>query len=554
MRRFGIASMRGFLKDELGQSAVVLLVTISVIMSLAGAAIETAHVYYVYRMLQASTNASALAAAYEMPDIGPSSNPSAGTAYYNLYQYSAQTGEDNATNLMQNVSISANFYCSSATSGTLNVGCQTPPSGEGSCSGSNSACNAVTATQQATIPLWFGGLFGFKTITVSASATAAMRGGTNTPWNIAIIMDTTSSMNDTDSGAQCTGTQIQCALQGLQILLGDLGPCSLGQTCNSTTTTVTPVDSVSLFVFPALVSTTANLQKDYVCQTSNPTSVAYTITNTSPAYPTFTGTPGPMPSSNLTLPSGDTYQVLGFANNYKASDTAGLNQAAPMVIAAGDSGVSGCKGLQAPGGEHTYYAQAIFAAQAALAAQNVPGAKNAIIILTDGNATACGVNANTTYGACSGSDIIATEGTLNGTCTSSRSCTNTNSTTVTYPSALGECGQAVLAAQTVANLGTAVYTIGYGALNKGGNSSSGGCASDKTYSASVTTNGGTWGPGDSPCQALAAMASSATNFYSDDADSCLATSTSNQNLKKLTQIFAAITNNLTIPRLIPNGS
>ena len=116
-----------------------------------------------------------------------------------------------------------------------------------------------------------------------------------------------------------------------------------------------------------------------------------------------------------------------------------------------------------------------------------------------------------------------------------------------YPSALGECGQAVLAAKAAANAGTTVYTIGYGALNSG-------CATDKTYSATVTTNGGSWGPNHSPCQALAAMASAQVNFYSDDGDGCQATAPSNQNLTKLTAIFRAITNNLTNPRLIPAGT
>ena len=36
------------------------------------------------------------------------------------------------------------------------------------------------------------------------------------------------------------------------------------------------------------------------------------------------------------------------------------------MIAAGDSGQSNCTGIQAPGGEGTYYAQVIYAAQAAL--------------------------------------------------------------------------------------------------------------------------------------------------------------------------------------------
>jgi hypothetical protein len=106
----------------------------------------------------------------------------------------------------------------------------------------------------------------------------------------------------------------------------------------------------------------------------------------------------------------------------------------------------------------------------------------------------------------------------------------------------------VLAAQAAANAGTTVYTIGYGA------ETSGGCLSDKTYSTTVGTNGGSWGPGDQPCQALAAMASSAVNLYSDDGQGCEATAPTNQNLTKLTAIFRAIVDNMSSPRLIPNGT
>ena len=100
------------------------------------------------------------------------------------------------------------------------------------------------------------------------------------------------------------------------------------------------MDSVSLFVFPAVTGATA--PDDSKCPTINPTIVAYTF---------------PDPPSNTTLPTADTYQVVGFANNYKTTDSAtSLNQAAGIVIAAGDSGQSKCTGIKAPGGEGTYYA------------------------------------------------------------------------------------------------------------------------------------------------------------------------------------------------------
>ena len=526
MKRFNCSFMRRFLRDELGQSAAVLMVSISTVMGLAGMSVESGHIYYAYRMLQASTNAAALAGAYQMPNT---TNASTSVA-----KYSAQTGDLNATTLLKSVVATPTYECLSTVTNDLNVPCQTS-------TGATGGYNAVEVIQTATIPLWFGGLVGYHSINVAAAATAAMRGGTNTPWNIALIIDTTRSMTDEDGGDQCDGEQITCALDGFQDLLLDMYPCQISQTCTASSG-VTPVDNVSLFVFPAVTSASAS--DDYVCPTSNPTIVAYTFPDTSPAY-----TSG-APASNLQLPSGDTYQILGFQSDYKSADTStSLNQAADLVIAAGDSGVSGCSGLQAPGGEGTYYAQVIYAAEAALAAQQAanPGSKNAIILLSDGDATACASNANTSAGACSNkSDIVATEGTLNGTGSSTSNAGGYEN--YTYPSALGECGQAVLAAQYAATQGTTVYTIGYGS------ETSGGCLSDATYSATVTTNGGSWKPGGQPCAALAAMASAEVNFYSDDGDGCQAAAPTNQSITKLTAIFRAIMNNLTTPRLVPNGT
>jgi hypothetical protein len=429
----------------------------------------------------------------------------------------------NASPWLQNAAATPAFLCLNTVSNSLNVACQTASGGTG-------GYNSLSVTQTATIPLWFGGLIGMKKMNVSYTAKAAVAGGQNSPWNIAIIQDTTSSMNTSDGGDQCNGTRITCSLLGIQALLNDLYPCGLGQNCTSSTTYV---DSVSLFVFPAVTGATAS--KDSSCPTSNPTIVAYTF---------------PDPPSNTTLPSADTYQVVGFKNNYKTTDSAAtLNQAAPIVIAAGDSGQSNCAGIQAPGGEATYYAQVIYAAQAALLLQQAanPGSQNAIIFLTDGDATACASNANTVAGACnSKSELVAAQGTLNGTGTKTSNPGGYQS--YAYPSALGMCGQAVLAAQAAANAGTTVYTIGYGSPT------SGGCLSDKTYSASVSTHGGNWGPGGQPCQALAAMASAQVNFYSDDGAGCEATAPTNQNLTQLTAIFRAITKQMSSPRLIPNGT
>ena len=548
MKRFGIPIMRRFLKNERGQTAVMVVATGAVMMALAATSVDLAHVYYAYQKLVASTNAAALAGAQAMPNTTQAAT--------NVTTYSAQSNGLNATPLLQNVQATQSFLCLGTVSGTLNVACQTASGGTG-------GYNALSVKQTATIPLWFGGLIGMQQMNVVATATAAMRGGQNTPWNIAIILDATPSMAYQDNGVQCSGTQLYCAQQGIQALLGDLYPCALGQTCTSGTPTA--FDSVSLFVFPA--ATTPTVHYDYACNSNSPTPVAYTFPDVSTPYPA-----GTAPSSNFLLPTGDTYNIIGWVNNngtytltnngftidYRGSDTASsLNTSSNLVKAAG--GKSNCRGVTTRF-EWTYYAQVIYTAQAALAAEQTanPNSQNAMIILSDGNATACASNAYTAGGACDDSpeSLSASEGTLNGTGNSTTNQHHYNDPT--YPSAVGECGQSVLAAQYAAKQGTAVYTIGYGSPNTSAPRSqsnlTGNCATDITYSASVQANGATWGPGGTPCQALAAMASAGVNFYSDDGNGCQATVPTNQNITKLTAIFTAIANNMSGPRLVPNGT
>jgi Flp pilus assembly protein TadG len=504
-----------FLRDERGQSAVIVAVTIAAMLAVAGTSVETGHVYYAYRLLVASTNSATLAGAQVMPDT------TTATTYVN--NYSSKTGKMNATPFLTNVAVTPSFLCLNTVKNTLGIACLTS-------TGASGGYNAISVRQTATVNLWLGGLLGLKKMNIAAVSTAAIKGGTNTPWNVAILLDTTQSMASSDSGAQCTGTQESCALQGVRYLLNDLYPCDVGQTCTSSG--ANNVDSVSLFVFPAIQTSSA--QKEY-CSSSGSVSISDYVV---PAMPT---------SASYQLSFGGS----SWSNDYRADDksTTGLNSSSNVVKAAGGSG--GCSGVQAPGGAGTYYAQAIYSAQAALISQQTanPGSQNALIILSDGNATATatitghatGGGANPANYASDSQLAPSTTGGLNGVL-------GNNPTSYTYPSALGECGQAVVAAQTAASAGTAVYTIGYGAPILGG------CLSDLLFSPSVTTGGGTWGPGNQPCQALAAMASKPSNFYSDDGAGCVATSPSNASITQLTAIFTAITHNFTNARLIPNGT
>jgi hypothetical protein len=183
-----------------------------------------------------------------------------------------------------------------------------------------------------------------------------------------------------------------------------------------------------------------------------------------------------------------------------------------------------------------------------------------MIILSDGDATACALNANTAAGGCNSANNIVAEN--NPSCIKQgNSCLHGTGTKTSnpsgyespdYPSALGECGQAVQAAQLATAAGTVVYTIGFGSETTG-------CTSDKTYTITAGSTDGAeaWPSGPypkTPCNAIAAMASSVNTFFSDNSGGCPTLTPANANFTSLAQIFHAILAGLQHPRLIPNGT
>jgi hypothetical protein len=498
MKNTIVSYVRRALSDQRGQVLPWVALAMLAFMGMAGLTVDVGHAYVSQSKLQYCSNAAALAGAAAMPS---SSAPGIATSYG-----CGPGGENADPSLGGPITITATTECLAT---LTNQGIPCP--------------NAIKVTQKIPMPTIFMAVLGIKTVPISTTATAAMAGGTNQPYNIAVVVDTTASMNDNDS--KCGATQITCALEAVQTMLLDLAPCQTGITCVPVSghpgQVVNPVDNVALFAFPAV--TTATKSKDYTCPTSNPSIVPYTFTNVTPGS-----------SQNLLLPTTATYEIVPFSADYRTSDASTtLNTSSDLVVAAG--GLAGCHGMQAPGGEGTYYAQAIYAAQAALEAQQAanPGTLNAMFIVSDGDATA----------ASSSGQIKATTGTLNGT---------GSNTSVTYPSALGECGQAVSAAASAASSpnangqpGTIIYTFGYGAETSG-------CTTDAKYSATVTAGGGSWKPGDSPCNAIQAMASALDNFFSDDGAGCV--SPDNSQFSSLKTEFAAAVAHLTNPRLIPNST
>jgi len=536
LRRIARNVFTEIVNDQRGQVLPMVAIFMVGFLGMSAYVVDVGRVYVSYRQLQSSTNAAALAGAEVLPNSGAATTATA---------YSSATGGKNAFGDLATVTTTVTAKCL-ATLTNEGIPCVAP-----------SSANAIQVSQTATVPMTFAALFGTKSISITATATAAMSGAITTPYNVAIIVDTTASMADQDTGSNCDSSRLTCALGGVQTLLSELDPCPANDaTCSITSgVAANAVDQVSLFTFPNMVTTstttititnssgttssststsTSTVANDYTCPTSNPsiepytfpsttatslTTMPYTPTATTTSKTTGTGINKTTTTTTTSITYNMTYQITPYLSDYRVSDTSSsLNTASWNVIAAG--GKSGCNGVGDPGGESTYYAGAIYAAQASLLAQQAanPGSQNVIILITDGDAEATGTGSTPDMSVGSTSTTVATSG-------------------GTYPSWKNECAQAVTAAKAAAAAGTRVYAVAYGAESTG-------CSTDS--------------PAITPCSTMESIASSPAYFYSDYAQSgsgvdssCISSSDSTTNIK---QIFTDIATSFTVPRLIPNGT
>jgi len=495
-------------RDERGQALPFVAFLLVAILGAAALVIDIGNLYYSYMQLVGITQAAALAGGAAVPN---------GTAQNTAYQYSgdANSPYDAVYNVHPNLditSVSANLVCLTQVNG---VGL--PP-----CSvyGTQASANAVQVTETASVNTYFAGIFGIKTLTISATATASAKGGSATPYDIMLILDTTRSMatsydtSCTVPGLTGTPTAEQCAQYGIQQLMGSLAPCSTTlANCGADTNgnVSNPVDRVGIMAFPGLCSSTAQGMTTSNCP--NASTLTNTIANSTYAQDAYS-----CPATNPPITpynNNPEYLILPFQSDYRASDTAtSLNSNANIVKAVG-AGVGSCSGMQAPGGEGTFYAGAISAAQAYLTANARPNVQQIIILLSDGDAT-------------------ATSQQLSGS--------------VTSYSSTAECTQAGAAARTAKAtenpdtpaMNTIFYSVSYG-------SETSGCTSGE--SAGYTT----------PCLTMQNMASSpsSTYFFSVPQTVNGQTSTVCSGARpdtSLNQVFTDIASDLTSSRLIPNNT
>src|ERR1019366_2844604 len=191
------------------------------------------------------TDAAALAGGYAL-SLSTATSASVKTE---VTTYSSVSPGVNVNPNLPSATITTTLMCSTYVT-NLGIPCSASPTGD----------NAVVVQQTAVIPTHFIhvlSLFGVRSatsLTLLATATAAMRGATNAQYNVAIVLDTTASMASADTDASCGSTRIRCALSGVQALLQSLTPCSPGSTSSACKSAF---DSVSLFTFPNVTQSTA---------------------------------------------------------------------------------------------------------------------------------------------------------------------------------------------------------------------------------------------------------------------------------------------------------
>lgn len=439
------------------------------ILSVAGVAIDAARVYSAQMQLQTSTDAAAVAAAVDINCCATAPNRALTTAA----TYSSVSGGLNPIPGVTATMVSGYPVLKCLTS--LGI----------SCNGYSSA-NAIQVKQQASVPLLFGKFFGVSSYTLTATSTASAAGGTAVPYDVMIVVDTTKSMGDSDSNcgitiASSTPTRIECALAGVQTILTTLEPS---------------IDQVGLMVFPGVTSGT--VVDDTNCGKTSPTAVAY---NASPDYQ-IVGISSTYGLSSTSYRTSNAATTLNYSNSPLAS-AASLGLSASGT-SGGSFGESACPGLKAPGGEGTYYADVITAAQNALATDGRTNVQKVIMFLSDGDAS---------------------------------------STDVSTAQSKNQCQLGIAAAQKAAQAGTWVYSIAYGSTN----ATSGSCSTDspqpQTTVAGVLLNGA--------CAAMAEIASDPTKFYSDNSTKCTSPTHS---LGSLLQAFQGIAQSMLAPRLISNNT
>jgi Flp pilus assembly protein TadG len=589
MKKTVMAFLKTALRDQSGQAVVWITAGMVALMGMAGLTADVGHAFVVKAQLQNGANAAAVAAAAQVYNTGGGLTTAA-DSYDSLSggsNYISAATSMNATPICLNSLLpggTAHPQCVASSTNPL-AGCLF------------TICNAVKVTETASVPTTFLRVLGVNNLSVGTSALAAMGGPILAPpsgggsgayqntWNIAIIEDATGSMATTDSNCTGSPSEFVCAVNAMQTILSNLNPCPTGiSPCTPTAAKM----RVALFSFPNML--TSEIPKFYSAGCS-PNLSSYTTpmpyqvytlpkeTATSYAPLSYTPTGGTTWTAsyeftwNAASVDATGVDANGFVSDYYQvgnTATGNLNPNSPLVRLVGyDPNGSGGTATVAPclpispggialngavttgsnivnktyvGEGITYYAAAIYAAQASLTAEATayPGSSNAIIFLSDGQAnlqwiyfppgglkqtpsadtqqadiitdTTKGYSALKTtinYGAQVAQNLSSPNGEATGTISG------------VYPDFFDECQQAIVAGQYAASTTNAagqasrVYGIAYGSEQSGCGTGSTDSHNDVSLVATGYNQSFSSLTALTPCVTVENIASSLTYFYSD---------------------------------------
>jgi hypothetical protein len=580
--------------DQRGQTLPFVALGMVALLGVGGLVVDVGQAYVVRSQLQSSANAAALAASgYVYTSSSASVNT---TTIANLY--GPGSGEENA-------------YSGRTVTTTVTTKCLNSLMPKGQTCVSGSAPNAIQVHNSTTVNTFLMSLFHVPTLNVSATATASIQGVGN-QWNVAIIIDSTGSMATVDTNCN-SQTEFQCALSGTQAMLEATPPCPSGQTtCSEIGSNI----RMSLFTFPNVLTSyngtaVPSVSDDINCggtpatwatHSAQPIAAPYTLPIPGAA---LTGAPDATSMQYTTTSAAAvanktwtaTYQITPFLSDYyDPSATGGLNSSSSLVKAVGYGSTKGCLtytfGIDGTGSGsgfgNTYFAGAIYEAQAALAAEQAaqtaagnPGTKNALIFVSDGQANASyyaggsaynsGDYGSTTQGTDANEFPQSPKGSEVGPNTTSNptpafytpatssdgfgySTLGVNGKGL-YPDWYDQCQQGIKAAQYATSESTKVFGVAYGSESQGCNSGWNIGLTDTTLVATGANASFTLSQ-LTPCVTMENIASSLNTFFSDynQSGSGSTCQDASHPTVSLNDIFQAIAATFTTPRLIPNNA
>ncbi len=214
-------NIRGLLRDQAGATAILFGFMAVGLMGTAGLTIDAGRIYAAKKSFDADTQAAALVGANALQQA-------------NATQATVQTAVTAWTTANPSTKVTV-------TNTNVAVSCDTATANLPSCNGTTA--NVAKVTQTATVSTNFFRAFGFPSITLTSTSSAAKAGGTAVPLNVMFVLDATASMNDADGGCTVPGishpTRFQCAEYSVQSVLKTM-PTSL--------------DKAGLMIFPGMAT------------------------------------------------------------------------------------------------------------------------------------------------------------------------------------------------------------------------------------------------------------------------------------------------------------